>query len=212
MALWDEICDLFRLEKKADALAALWNVIHPENNNGTAPEWGLSDEVATFHRTSGVFARLTAMCDDAAGRTSRSVIRTGDRLHVTFCLGNRPVMVYLFSPRRDENGRADLRGVNFAGDDLHGADLSRAKLNGAHLFRSDLSGADLFMADLSGADLFRADLRRADLRFANLSYADLQGADLRGADLHGAKLIGAPLRLEEQSLMTNTESAFGTPF
>ncbi|POM26263.1 Pentapeptide repeats (8 copies) [Actinomadura rubteroloni] len=72
---------------------------------------------------------------------------------------------------------ADLRGVNWRGEDLVGASLR---------------GADLRGANLRGACLITADLRDADLRRADLIGADLRDTDLCGADLTDALFLTVP--------------------
>ncbi|MFP2428842.1 pentapeptide repeat-containing protein [Enterobacter ludwigii] len=183
MGLWDKICDLFRLDRKALALEALWNIMYPENNGGAAPETGegngVSDEVKNFNRGAATFARLADLCDDVGNRTvGKKVSLTGDVLVVTFSLGDRPVMRYRINPQRDNDGRMDLRGINFP----------RADLREVNLRRADLYKANLWLADLGGADLREVNLRRADLYKANLWLANLDGADLDGADLDGATM------------------------
>lgn len=113
-----------------------------------------------------------------------------------------------------QDGRPDLRRVDFRGCDLSGVDLSDCRLDGAvfdgaslvgtWLRRSDLSGASFVGACLSDATLDAvcavdatfegARLDRASLVAANLAFTSFRHACLEAADLSAATLFKADLR------------------
>lgn len=127
-----------------------------------------------------------------------------------------------------QDGRPDLREVDFSGCDmadfdLSGCRLSRSVFDGASLNRIDLSGSDVSGATFVGATMVGTKLDAVcalDARFdgalmtgatltaANLSFTSFRHASLANADLSAATFFGADLR---NALLLSSSRA-GTDF
>ena len=92
-----------------------------------------------------------------------------------------------------EQNRADLRGVDFSGENLENASLILAHLENADLWEAHLEHANLGFAHLENADLTLAHLEHADLMWAHLEHADLSEAHLESSILWDAHLEHANL-------------------
>ena len=80
---------------------------------------------------------------------------------------------------------ADLRGMDFSGENLSDSDLSFANLADA-----DFSGTNLTQTNLSGTNLRGANFHNVEGRLANLSGADLSGAEISFARIHRWNMNG----------------------
>ncbi|KAB3085331.1 hypothetical protein F9222_24065 [Escherichia coli] len=208
VGFWDRACDLFRPEKKAHVLAAVWDFIHSADNNGSGNEETLLPEKArkAFLRLKdlsdkpGVFvAELEITKREYGQYVLQAVFRINnemvgntphyftDEMEMKSWISNNPFIKAEKCYDNNELTKQILESAVRNGIGLRNIHLENVNLRGANL-----QGANLQRARLQSADLREAKLQKARLRGAHLQGTRLQGANLQGADLRGASL-GGPL-------------------
>ncbi|HAJ7145491.1 TPA: hypothetical protein HNO27_24585 [Escherichia coli] len=214
LGFWDRFCDLFRLEKKADALAAVWDfrytadaadndsILLPENKENKIRALlrlkELSDKPESFITELNMTEKGPAGCtlridfkikNEPVGNTEHSFTNSD-----TMKTRNGDNQLINNNDNNNKLIRQILESAVRNGIDLHDISLENISLAGPRLEHARLRNARLAHISLVQAVLYHADLRHADLRHADLRYADLRHADLRHADLRHADLRHADLR------------------
>ncbi|KAB3084724.1 hypothetical protein F9222_24920 [Escherichia coli] len=216
VGFWDRFCDLFRPEKKARVLAAVWDFIHAADNNVSGKMGTLLPEnaIKTFlllkdlsDKPDAFVAELKMITQEQGRYYLLANFRINNNMlcHVPFSFTNEAEMgnwirsnTFIRTEKCNDNNEltkqileiAVQNGINLRKINLEKAILRQINLISAKLPNANLRNADLRYNDLRSANLQDADLQDADLRDADLRDADLQNADLRNADLRGAKLDG----------------------
>ncbi|KAB3084385.1 hypothetical protein F9222_25340 [Escherichia coli] len=215
LGFWDRFCDLFRPEKKADVLAAVWDFMYTadaaDNDPILLPE-NKEKKIRAFLRLKELSDKPESFITEL-NMTEKG--QAGCTLRIDFRIKNEPIGNtehsftnsdkmktrtgdnQLINNNNDNNNKLIQQILESAvrnGIDLHDISLENVSLAGPSLEHARLRNARLAHISLVQAVLYQADLRHADLRNADLRNADLRHADLRNADLRHADLQGADLR------------------
>ncbi|KAB3086143.1 hypothetical protein F9222_22860 [Escherichia coli] len=217
VGFWDRFCDLFRPEKKANVLEAVWNLIHSADNNAPENEETLPPKKAeTFlpekaktiplDKTINVFLRLKRLSNKPdTFVTELEITKQGQDqydLRAVFKINNEIVGDKTHRFEKPNTMKSWIGNNQFIRNENKDSDnneltqqiLKSAIENNIDLHNISLTGVDLTGANLTGANLTKTNLMKANLekvvltKTTNLTKTELAAAKMSKATYDNVEL------------------------